>query len=124
MILPYFLKSIENRDIIILISENQTMTCIPTRMIREQTGFKNDGFVKSSTSVLRCIPRHCGVRQVRLIPRNLRVLNLKFFPLPSNFDFLSVHQEYYRYKNTLPQEAQKLSLGNLVHVFINTITYL
>jgi len=32
------LKTIANKDIIILISENQTMTCIPTRMIREQTG--------------------------------------------------------------------------------------
>jgi len=33
------LKSVENRDIIILISENQTMTRIPTRTIREQAGF-------------------------------------------------------------------------------------
>jgi len=56
------LKTIANKDIIILISENQTMTCIPTRTIREHKGFKNDGFVKSPTSALRCIPRHCGVR--------------------------------------------------------------
>ena len=39
MILPYFLKSLENEDIIILISENQTMTYISNRTIREQTGF-------------------------------------------------------------------------------------
>lgn len=31
-----FLKSAENRDIIILIFENQTMTCIATRTIRKQ----------------------------------------------------------------------------------------
>jgi hypothetical protein len=53
---------------------------------------KFDGFVKSPTSALRCIPRHCDVRQVRLIPRNLRALNLKLFTLPSNFDFLRVYQ--------------------------------
>jgi hypothetical protein len=35
----YFLKSLRNKDIISLIFENQTMTIIPTRMIREQTDY-------------------------------------------------------------------------------------
>jgi len=49
---------------------------------------RNDGFVKSPTSALRCIPRHCDVLYVRLIPRNLRALNLELFTLPSKYDFL------------------------------------
>ena len=47
-----------------------------------------DGYIKSPTSALRCIPRHCDVLYVRLIPRNLRALNLKLFTLPSKSDFL------------------------------------
>jgi len=47
-----------------------------------------DGFVKSPTSVLRCIFRHCGVPYVRLIPQDLRALNLELFTLPSESDFL------------------------------------
>jgi hypothetical protein len=54
-----------------------------------------DGFVKSPTSALRCILRHCSVPYVRLIPQDLRALNLKLFTLPSNFDFLRVHQEFH-----------------------------
>jgi len=48
---------------------------------------KLDGFVKSPTSALRCIPRHYDVLSVRLIPRNLRALNLELFTLPSKSDF-------------------------------------
>ena len=49
---------------------------------------KLDGFVKSPTSALRCISRQCDVLYVRLIPRNLRALNLELFTLPSKSDFL------------------------------------
>jgi len=49
---------------------------------------KNDGFLKSPNSALRCIPRHGDVLYVRLIPRNLRALNLDLFTLPSKSDFL------------------------------------
>jgi hypothetical protein len=45
-----------------------------------------DGFVKSPTSALRCILRHCSVLQVCLIPQDLHALNLELFTLPSNFD--------------------------------------
>ena len=55
---------------------------------------KVDGFVKSPTSALRCIPRHCDVLYVRLIPRNLRALNLELFTLPSKSDFLRDRQGY------------------------------
>jgi hypothetical protein len=49
---------------------------------------KLDGFGKSPTSALRRISRHCDVLSVRLIPRNLRALNLELFTLPSKSDFL------------------------------------
>jgi len=51
-----------------------------------------DGFVKSPTSALRCIPRHYDVLYVRLIPRNLRALNLELFTLPTKSDFLRKRQ--------------------------------
>ncbi len=51
-----------------------------------------DGFVKSPTSVLRCILRHCSVRKVRLVPQDLRALNLELFALPSKSHFLRDHQ--------------------------------
>jgi hypothetical protein len=38
--------------------------------------------------VLRCILRHCDVLSVRLIPQDLRALNLELFTLPSSLDFL------------------------------------
>jgi hypothetical protein len=44
---------------------------------------KTDGFVKSPDAALRCIPRHCGVRQVRLIPQDLRALPADLFTKPS-----------------------------------------
>ena len=50
------------------------------------------GFVKNPTSSLRYIPRHCGVLYVRLIPRNLRALNLKLFTLPLSFDLFRFYQ--------------------------------
>ena len=56
--------------------------------------YKIDGFVKSPASVLHCILRHCGVALVRLIPQDLRALNLELFTLPSNLDFLQNHQIY------------------------------
>ncbi len=37
-----------------------------------------DDFVKSPDAALRCIHRHCGVRKVRLIPRDLRALPSSF----------------------------------------------
>jgi len=40
-------------------------------------------FLGSPNSALRFTPRHCGVRQVRLIPRDWRALNLELFTLPS-----------------------------------------
>jgi len=43
----------------------------------------NDGFVKSPDAALRCILRHCGVRQVRLIPQALRALPADLFTKPS-----------------------------------------
>jgi len=46
-----------------------------------------DGVVKSPTSALRFITRHCGVRQVRRVPRDSRALNLELFTLPSKADF-------------------------------------
>jgi hypothetical protein len=42
--------------------------------------------------VLRCILRHCDVLSVRLIPQDLRALNLELFTLPSGFDFLRKDQ--------------------------------
>jgi hypothetical protein len=54
-----------------------------------------DDFVKSPTSVLRCILRHYDVLSVRLIPQDLRALNLELFTLPSSLDFLRGHHIYY-----------------------------
>jgi hypothetical protein len=42
-----------------------------------------DGFAKSPDAALRCILRHCGVRQVRLIPQDLRALPANLFTKPS-----------------------------------------
>jgi hypothetical protein len=53
-----------------------------------------DGIVKCSTSALRCIPRSLRRTIVRLVPRNLRALNLKPFTLPSDTDFFRVRQDY------------------------------
>ena len=41
-----------------------------------------------SISALRSAPRHYSVRYVRLIPRDLRRLDLELFALPSRVDFL------------------------------------
>jgi hypothetical protein len=51
-----------------------------------------DNFVKSSSAALRFILSHCGVRQVRLIPLDLRALHLELFTLLSAFDFLRARQ--------------------------------
>ena len=53
-----------------------------------------DDYVKSPTSVLRCILRHYDVLSVRLIPQDLRALNLELFTLPSSLDFLRDHQSW------------------------------
>jgi hypothetical protein len=45
-----------------------------------------DGFVKSPTSALRYILRHCSVLKVRLIPQDLSALNLDLFTKPSEFE--------------------------------------
>ena len=50
-----------------------------------------DGFVKSPISAFRFSPRHCGVRYVRLIPRDSRALILNFLQSRSKIDFLHVH---------------------------------
>jgi hypothetical protein len=47
-----------------------------------------DNFVKSSSAALRFILSHCGVRQVRLIPSDLRALHLELFTLLSAVNFL------------------------------------
>ena len=44
---------------------------------------KFNGFVKSPDAALRCILRHCGVRQVRFIPKYLRALPADLFTKPS-----------------------------------------
>ena len=51
-----------------------------------------DGFVKSPTSALRCILRHCSVLYVPFVPQDLRALNLELFTLLSDFDFLRDYQ--------------------------------
>jgi len=56
---------------------------IPEEKRHLQFIFSIDGFVKSPISALRCILRHCDVPYVRLIPQNLRALNLELFTLPS-----------------------------------------
>ena len=57
-----------------------------------------DSFVKSPTSALRCILSHCSVLYVRFVPQDLRALNLDLFTLPSDFDFLRIHQLYQFHK--------------------------
>jgi hypothetical protein len=42
-------------------------------------------------TVLRCILRHYDVLSVRLIPQDLRALNLELFTSPSSLDFLRDH---------------------------------
>ena len=44
--------------------------------------------------MLRCILRHCDVLSVRLIPQDLRALNLELFILPSSLDFLRDYQTW------------------------------
>jgi len=39
----------------------------------------SDDFVKSPTSLLGCIFRHCGVLYVRRIPQDLRALKFEAF---------------------------------------------
>jgi hypothetical protein len=53
------------------------------------------GNAKSSTSALRYIPCHCDVQTERLIPRDLRALNLKPFALPSDAVFSVQYSEAY-----------------------------
>jgi hypothetical protein len=50
-----------------------------------------DNSVKNPISALRCISRHCGVPQVRLIPRYLQALISAFLQSRLNVDFLRVH---------------------------------
>ncbi len=49
---------------------------------------KNDGFVKNPNSALRCILRDFKVHYVLIIAKDLRVLNLNFYTLPSKPDIL------------------------------------
>jgi hypothetical protein len=57
-----------------------------------------DSFVKSPTSALCCILRHCSVLYVRFVPQDLRALNLDLFTLPSDFDFFRIDQLYQFHK--------------------------
>jgi hypothetical protein len=43
---------------------------------------------------LRCILRHCGVRQVRLIPQALRALPAELLTKPSIMAYLSIMRVY------------------------------
>jgi hypothetical protein len=49
-------------------------------------GVNNDDFVKSPDAALRCILRHCGVRQVRLFPQELRALPAELFTKPPKWN--------------------------------------
>src|SRR6056297_1096525 len=49
-------------------------------------------FLGSPISALRCISRNFTYSYVRCIPRDLRRLDLELFSLPSQIDFLRVHQ--------------------------------
>ena len=71
-----------------------------------------DGFVKSPTSALRCILRHCRVLYVPLIPQDLRALNLELFTLPWDFDFLRVYHHLIATKSYL----QPLHPLNIVYM--------
>jgi hypothetical protein len=51
-------------------------------------GFFFDGFVKNPNSALRYILRCFKVRKVLIITKDLRVLNVNFYTLPSKADFL------------------------------------
>jgi hypothetical protein len=42
-----------------------------------------NGFEKSPSAALHFVFRHCDVRQVRLIPQDLRALHLELFAVPS-----------------------------------------
>ena len=53
-----------------------------------EQGRRNHGPEQSRRAVLRCILRHCSVLYVRLIPQDLRALNLELFTLSSIFNFL------------------------------------
>ncbi|MDY6822661.1 MAG: hypothetical protein SWH68_02525, partial [Thermodesulfobacteriota bacterium] len=75
-----------------------------------------DGFVKSPISVLRCIPRHCGVRQVRLIPRDLRALILNFLLCRPKSDFL---RDYLLWAS---KEKYERKMGRLTQIAVKNQT--
>jgi hypothetical protein len=50
-----------------------------------------DGFVKSPTSALCCIPQSFNVRKVRLMIAKFARLEFELFTKPSTSDFLRVH---------------------------------
>jgi hypothetical protein len=54
-----------------------------------------DGFAKSPDAALRCILRHCGVRQVRLIPHDLRALPANLFTKPSIITIIKFLRVYH-----------------------------
>jgi hypothetical protein len=57
-----------------------------------------DGFVKSPDAALRCILRHCGVHQVRLIPQDLRALPAIFLRSRPKFKVFATFYEFVVYK--------------------------
>jgi hypothetical protein len=59
---------------------------------KEGFKLKLDGFVKSPISALRFIPRHCGVPEVRLIPRDSQALISNILRSRLKLYFLRDHQ--------------------------------
>jgi hypothetical protein len=49
-----------------------------------------NGFMKSPDAALRCIFRHCSVRQVRCIPQDLHALPADFLQSRPNFDIYEI----------------------------------
>jgi hypothetical protein len=56
---------------------------------------KIDDFAKSPTSALHCILRQFNVRKVRLIPQDLRALNLELFSLPSRGNEITIQKIFF-----------------------------
>ncbi len=67
-----------------------------------------DGFVKSPISALRFILRHCGVRQVHLIPQDSQALTSGFLRIRRECDFLRVYRGWlsFRIRNPCPFDIQ------------------
>ena len=69
---------------------------------------KIDGLVKSPTSALRFILRHCSVLKVRLIPQDLRALNLDLLTKPSEFE-PSISRQIFKVRKCFPRKGLLLT---------------